>query len=250
MSKNELSISGTVTFNLNSKDRWQTIYSSVLYDTFFQIYAKFNFDENSNTLKEVEFRLENYKGKIDLGLVKAEFIENKERVKVYDPPFGDKIIRVLSFVIEIKALETNDRLKITPNYTLLTSDKNSIYIEIDRKLLTLAKKGINFGPPGFFDTEFYYRDGTRVPYTFKEAYLDFRSGQKLNPQVNINEELINDKGELIDLLGRRVDGQKRLIDTNGNLILDPNGNPTFGDFNMGIKSPGAVCPKGYSKIVF
>ncbi|WP_046758505.1 hypothetical protein [Kordia jejudonensis] len=221
---NELSISSTVTFKPESKIRWQTIYSSVLYGTFFQIYGRFDFDSTTNMLMHVEFKIFNYKGAIDLGLVNVKLNYTREYASIYDVPFGFKTIRVLSFDVEIKALHTNDTIKldINPTYNLKETDKKSIYLEIDRKLVSLANRGINFGDKGVFDTEFYYRDGLRAPHKFDGEHKQYRSAEKLNPTVN---------------------SQGQLLDVNGNIIAMNSAEPIK-------RSPGAVCPKGYSKIIF
>ncbi|MBC3758818.1 hypothetical protein H7U19_10415 [Hyunsoonleella sp. SJ7] len=51
---------------------WQCITSDFAYGTFYSIYAKFEFEENSFTPKKCEIRLQNFQGNITIGLVSIQ----------------------------------------------------------------------------------------------------------------------------------------------------------------------------------
>ena len=279
-----LSISGTVSFKNDSSNRWQTVYSSSLYGTMFSLFGKFDYDETKLTLNKVLFRIVNYKGLIDLGIVSVEFQPERKLVLIndYNPSEEDpcedtdlpvpKTVRVISVKIQIQALEGYNCKKTDNTYVLKQDDLQlPVYLEIDRELLPLVSNKDRAG--SVYDTEHYYRDGLRDSYQFTGKHLNFRRATGLNPTMKKwkdkagNEifihmkplgkdlyqkedgKLINDKGELVDLLSRRVDKDGMLVDEKGNQIIE-NGKPKKGKFDSADKSPGAVCPKGYSKIVF
>lgn len=63
--------------NIESED-WQACYSSQLYGTFFSIYARptgrsSESDSNSIELESIDLRIINYKGPVNLDIVRAEF---------------------------------------------------------------------------------------------------------------------------------------------------------------------------------
>ena len=247
----KLSISGTVSFKKDCQDRWQTVYTSSLYGTMFSIFGKFTYNEVDGKLL-IKLKLINYKGIINLGIHSANFQEPRKKVEVYESPVDKKIIRVISLKIDLKGIHENKTYDLEIDPTLSEDDfKNDIYLEIDRELLPLENDNCQELVDDIFDTEFYYRDGERPNYVFDSNYLNYRQGLLLNFALDDNNNYINSDGHLIDLRGRRVDSQRRLVDEFGDLILDDDENPIPGDFSpQGARSPGAVCPKGYSKIIF
>ncbi|WP_046744615.1 hypothetical protein [Kordia zhangzhouensis] len=246
----KLSISGTVSFKKDCQDRWQTVYTSSLYGTMFSIFGKFTYNEVDGKLS-IKLKLINYKGIINLGIHSADFQKLRRRIEVYDNSIDKKIIRVISLKVNLKGVHENKTYDLEIDPTLSEDDfKKDIYLEIDRELLPLENDICNELKDDIFDTEFYYRDGERPNYVFESDYLNYRQGRFLNLALDDNNNYINSDGHLIDLRGRRVDSQRRLIDEFEELIPDCKGNPKYGDFKSRKRSPGAVCPKGYSKIIF
>lgn len=222
-----LSISGTVSFKKECEDRWQTIYSSSLYGTMFSIFGKFKYDEASSTLASAELWLINYKGPIDLGIKEAKFQEHRKFVEMYDElgQVYPKIVRVISLKVVLQGLNEDDYKIINVNCKLSKSDlKKDIYFEIDRTMVCLDDVDGKDSKASVFDSEFCYRDGLR-----NSEYIDmeYRLAKSLNPTVNM-------KGEYLDLFGQ---------------IIKPN-EENEQDTIVNDRSPGAVCPKGYSKIIF
>jgi len=222
----KLSISGTVSFKKDCKERWQTVYTSSLYGTMFSLFGKFNYDATNTTLGMIELKIINYKGLIDLGIKDVDFQENRKWVEVYDEDnkLVPKNIRVISLKVVLQGLlnqHWKDRnINIILNEVDLADD---IYIEIDRELQPLVNDN-DRTLEGVFDTEHYYRDGIRPSFKFGGAHIEYRSGSKLNPTMN------------------------RVVDTTGNITFVRASNDE--EDNSSDKSPGAVCPKGYSKIIF
>lgn len=166
----------------------------------------------------------NYKGLINLGIQSAEFTPSRKWVKINDINMVEKIIRIISLKVTLRGLISNtDELEINEVYTLNECDlKNSVYLEIDRVLVKLSGCDGEHTENYVFDSEFYFRDGLREPEILDTTY---RQARDLNPCVNA-------RCEIIDGIGR--------------ITVEDKENKN----NSAIKSPGAVCPKGYSKIIF
>lgn len=154
MSKTSLS----AFIDLNREANWHPIYASQLYGTFFMIYAQFktNLIENNYYLQDVKLHLVNFKGVLDLGITRAEFVP-KHKI--------DKIEVPTSIKIEVQALyisKENDLSvkNIDKKYPLAKG--NSVLL-IDRRVLPMRPNGRNIIEKalkdGIFDTEFYYREG-------------------------------------------------------------------------------------------
>ncbi|WP_298519838.1 hypothetical protein [uncultured Kordia sp.] len=229
---NKLKISGTVSFQEACQDRWQTVYSSSLYGTMFTILGKFKYDKEKKTLTICKLRLVNYKGMIDLGMENVEYQFDRKWAEVSEKNstggLDEKLIRVISINVQVRGLIPNVEKTLEGEYVLTDCDlKNDVYLEIDRFLLELNDGG-GHKEKGVFDTEFYYRDGDRTPEAFD---TDYRQAVGLNPTVEARCVTERIEGEEVNRIER-----SNIIETQNESIAD--------------RSPGAVCPKGYSKIIF
>lgn len=142
-------------FILNDEDRYQAIFASQNYGTFYVIYAKINFkkqiinNEEVSVLDNIDFKLINYKGLINLGFLndKGKGIDIR-----FDERYGE-----LKLLLKIKGLKTNDQaIKKYEGNPIKYSDIKEVYI--DRKIKKLAENGereVN----GVYDTEYFFRSG-------------------------------------------------------------------------------------------
>ncbi|WP_299898811.1 hypothetical protein [uncultured Aquimarina sp.] len=145
--------------------RYQFVYASQLYNTFFGIFARFetsnlNHENKLCNVDAAEFILVNYSGQINLGIKSIDNIKLDE----YSVPAYDGMpteLKCLNFDITIKGLEKG--FKPEPKIfdkPITLSTKEEIYIRINRKVAPLID-GSN--QPSFsdviFDTEKYNRSG-------------------------------------------------------------------------------------------
>lgn len=135
---------------------YQEVYSSQNYGTFYSVYLNFNVETDPDNedliiLTEIEFKLINYKGVVNLGISDVEYVisENNEP----------------KFIIHVQAMVGR---RVFPygdqEIDLSQLDKTLI---IERTLLKLPNFDANESPNDnsilVFDDEFYYRDGPNVP---------------------------------------------------------------------------------------
>lgn len=214
----DLNISTTVSLGEESKKRWQTVYISQLYGTFFIVYALFNFDREKSCLKSVSLRLINYKGPINLGIKTAKYLPQRKKVLIIENEDGmpiEKIINTVSIKLEVQALNpvVQKDVEVT---CILNNTGTDYYFEIARHLVPMEEGEhlVN----GVFDSEYYYRDGLREPALLDRDFPDARG---LNPTVDSD-----------------------------NVFTDDEGNPLNEDELLGRRGSGGICPRGYSKLMF
>ncbi len=213
-----MNLTANVLLNSKSNERFQYVYSSQLYGTFFNIYGKFNYDENSSKLISAQFSIVNYKGAFNIGIKKVNFkgkklksikgyeleISNKKskgfdvEKEVHNFKSNDNSVNCISFNIHVQALNKNIVSKeILINEIILSSDNQ--FLEIHRKVKPIKRKYAN---KIVFDSEYFYRDGLREPLELRREYRD---------------------------------GENKLLN--------------FKKTDRFVGS-GGICPKGYSLIVF
>ncbi len=167
---------------LSSGDqRYQLIYTSQVYGTFFGIYAYFNINET--TLDSIRFKLINYKGIINIGIEDITHQINESN-------------KTIEFNITIKGVSEHQDFPHLSNNSSAGSGGYSInvplanirnyYLEINRKIIPLGAPGkdtVN----NVFDSEFYYRDGDRKPYQFRTDgnFLRYASGEELETKTAV-----------------------------------------------------------------
>ena len=164
--------------------RYQFVYASQLYGTFFGIFAKFqtsNFDyiTKSCTVEAAEFILVNYSGEINLGIVDIEEdkIEYKNfRVLNMDGTISD--LKCLNFDITVKGLEESFKPHpVKVDLQINQGKHENIYLRINRKLRPLYHSTSNDGrftalqphavKNKVFDSEIYNRSGVFYNQTEK-----------------------------------------------------------------------------------
>ncbi|MFK7750117.1 MAG: hypothetical protein AB8B65_17120 [Kordia sp.] len=230
---NKLEISGTVSFQETCQDRWQAIYFSSSYGTTFSILGKFKYDKVQKKLLSTTLRLVNYKGPINMAIASAKYKLARKWIEVKERGIAvTKIIRVISIEVEVRGLIiTNVNTPVKNEYVLTDCDlKNDVYLEIDRVLLKLNDGG-GHKENEVFDSEFFYRDGERNPHAFSLKRIEYMQARNLNPPVDARCIEENVGGKEVSRI-ERVNPKKEKVD------------------NSAGKSPGNVCPKGYSKIIF
>lgn len=220
-----MDLTTTIRLNSNSNDRFQYIYSSQLYGTFFNIYAKFIFNEELGKIEKTVFQIVNYKGLLNIGIsdvqlnssivekdtvlfekylneeyrdLKQEKVPSKENIlEMYKEK--DHQVNSISYIIELQAFNPNIIFNL--NEGVIIDQKENLYLIINRNLRQIEQSKRNI-----FDSEFEYRDGLREPLKLRRAY---RNGRKEKDNENIKS------------------------------------------LDAGIpKGSGGICPKGYSLIVF
>jgi hypothetical protein len=134
-------------FIIKEEDKYQAIYSSQNYDTFYQIYCKPHVSLTNDTLDSLEFRIINYKGPINIGF--AENDEHKSEADYEEGILGLKLVVKGNSNIYSKVIDLRDKnIKKEALTTLF----------IYRVLLRLSEgKAMSLG--GIFDSEFHTRSG-------------------------------------------------------------------------------------------
>jgi len=129
--------------NLNEKNCYQVCYSSQLYGTFFSVFAKFDCVKNGKdyTLNKIEFKVINYKGILDIGIV---------NVSGFAPGTKNHTIK-----LEVKAMGGNQDITFNCAGQIV---KENDWLIIERTLLPIHN---NTDPirNNVFDDEFFYREG-------------------------------------------------------------------------------------------
>ncbi len=174
-----MELSTNVHFSEASNSRYQLLYSSQSYLTFYSIYGKFNI-ANGKVI-DADFFLLNFKGMIKMGLVSVNFkgFEN-ETVTNYlstsRSPHSE--IKCGVFDVLVKALHPSSLIK-NVNINSSLGSFSDHYLSIRRKLNKIDKPN-----SGIFDTEFFYGDGLRAPYPYPEEFLDYRLNRVVDNENN------------------------------------------------------------------
>ncbi len=160
--------------NLKNNSDYQAIYASQLYGTFFMIYANFTCGKEDkgkgHLLKEIELKIINYKGLLNLGIAKSKFKPKTKRQRVRKPngqnvvvptPFGGTIN------VRVRVLHDSNPNDLTIKNINHYCPKNS-FIEVNRSVQRINPDITKPVTNNVFDEEFYYREG--VKRDFKENF--------------------------------------------------------------------------------
>lgn len=163
-----MEFSSNVHLHSDNNDRYQLIYTSQNYGTFYGVFGKFSVE--AQTLKKVDLKLINFKGEVNLGIYHAEFIgfgeEDIERLLTE----GIDTVKCGIINLHVRALEVKkDFTNI--NISCNLEDLKDHYLSIRRSVVPINKECSEV-----FDTEYYYRDGLRSEYEFSQSYLDYKTG--------------------------------------------------------------------------
>lgn len=132
------------------QENYQVLYSSQLYGTFFSVYVRFNCKTTAvdhYVLKSIDFKLINYKGLLDIGIV------NINGPWEYEEELNHPELKL--FNIEVRALSGNENYTL-PCENLVVNRGDYIYTQ---RTLTRLHDGGNAHANKIFDEEFYYREG-------------------------------------------------------------------------------------------
>lgn len=189
---------GFISLDQCDNDKFQLVYATQLYGTFYAVYAKFTTEIGSTRskrkIKKIDFKGINYKGPLDLQLIKVHPPEQEDggiqfkidlQAIVQDPtpPASDAPLRVGpepfkvdKSIDELKIdgseieFEKGDRLFILRNLKPM-SDKTDPEKFEDQKL-----NKVNFREMavvnGHFDSEYFFRDGIYIKPKMENADVD------------------------------------------------------------------------------
>lgn len=183
--KNMIDYSSNVQFKPEANNRFQAVYASQVYGTFFSIFAKFTVEpvlivnENQETVVEedsvqltrVDLKLINYKGLFNIELI-------DEKLNIQKATETNTNTETLLLNLKVKAA-TEDNFNTTQEIILDSpiTINHGTYFSIVRKLLPLSG---SFSPErpyvnGVFDNEFYYRDGLAKPVRREVTDIDINT---------------------------------------------------------------------------
>jgi len=150
-----INYSSTVSLTPDDNNRFQVVYASQRYGTFFGVFAKFKIRKagDQTLLDQVDFELINFKGPVNISLVKIA-IDTEARERIRDV---DLILAKLDFQ-QAMGLAVTERSFSFANPIEIKKDS---YFSIISDLLPLSgghDTKVAF-VNGFFDSEYFYRDG-------------------------------------------------------------------------------------------
>lgn len=174
-----------IVLNLRLEDanRYQLVYASQLYGTFFSVFAKLTI--KNDTLKTIQLSLVNYKGQVNLGLL-------PDTSGTWGP--GEE---GLEFTLHLKGNagkhQYNDKEEI------IVDCKNTPISDLDdglvvrRLLLPMYEQSADLTKQlskGIFDTEFFQRDGAFVTnrYHLDDLYKTFKARNIGEPSMQLRIE--------------------------------------------------------------
>lgn len=158
---------------------WQRITSDTANNTFFSIYAKFNFNETSYTPISCDVKIQNYTGSITYGIAKVD----SEIKLIYDKDIKDYvfffniILKPLFANSEVKNVKLNFKNLSNSHYKKLTiaptvfTDKNLLFVNLQYE--NYHEKAPNLDAINqldFIDQNHYLRDGDQIRGV---AFVDF-----------------------------------------------------------------------------
>jgi len=213
MSKN---YSTTVSLNTNDSNRWQFVYASQAYGTFYGIYALFTTRELFNDdgsvdntkvgVEEISLELINYKGPVDLSLIDFEVTPpayNTEEPSNTTPMIIDvKIQANISNEVQTDANKptnfvVNHDTRLEVNRVLLSingltkdeldaedlrlsddlANQNITKAQYDAAVTSLAFKG------GVFDEEYFFRNGKLQPKLRRDGDFAYTTADVADAQL-------------------------------------------------------------------
>lgn len=220
MSKN---YSTTVSLNTNDNDRWQFVFASQAYGTFYGIYALFmnrelyhedgTIDRTKVGVEEIQLELINYKGTLDLSLIafditppeydtsnsKPMIIEVKIQANIANDVRTEELKPVNFSVNHNTRLEVNRLLLSINGLTKKELDNKITHLEslldndqITRSQFNEAITQLAFYR-GVFDEEYFFRNGKLPPKLRKDGDFAYSADEirnaKLGSQTEANGHL-------------------------------------------------------------
>jgi len=154
------------TISLKNNMGYQEVYSSQNYGTFYSLYIRLNIDKKTSgsddewTFSNIEFKIINYKGVINLGIRDVTFSLSSDETE-------------LIFEAAVEGLYGIRNMPVTkpaPTFTIDTSKLTKITIQRTLMQMTAFNqdKNPNHEDNLVFDNEFFYRDGLEFDKTIND----------------------------------------------------------------------------------
>ncbi|WP_299765410.1 hypothetical protein [uncultured Dokdonia sp.] len=157
---------GVVVLKSNMNNKNQSIYSSNLYKTSFNIYGNFSIN-NDGTIASIDLQILNYKGIIDLGFDRNEPVTCKYQPIKDDEGNIKHHVIVLNLTLKAVVGGSTDYMRpvdIDENLAILSeiNQNEDLYFQVHRGFNEIwdQSEGDKSMDKGIFDEEFFYRDGT------------------------------------------------------------------------------------------
>ncbi len=183
-----INYSTTVSLSPEDNDRFQAVYASQRYGTFFGVFAKFNIQKKGTSivLYHIDLELINYKGILNLSIVSAE-IDGFAREKNRDIPV---ILLKVYVMAKIDSVETEKQVVLDRPLVI----QKGMYFSVISETMPLSgseKKNAPF-VKGVFDDEFHYRDGLfSIPRKVTEIDLEQDLPGKAEQGFDFQSPLMN-----------------------------------------------------------
>lgn len=155
--------------DLSKNDEFQEIYSSQLYGNFFGIFSSFKAGSSNDDcfeLNNMELKIINYKGVVNMGISDAELYKLEEN----------------RYVLKLEVQALNNQYTCNLNCDNIVIPKGS-KILIDRRLKRMHPDCLALRN-GLFDNEFFYREGGDVYPERKPKPLEW--SEKLSDEIMNN----------------------------------------------------------------
>lgn len=190
-----MDFSTTIVLSPEENDRYQAVYASQHYGTFYGIYGKFKIEKLNGEilLHRIDLKLINYKGVLNMSMSKE--LEVDENAK--------ELIRNLHVVLlKVKVQAKLDDSNDESHYIFekpLPIHKGTFFSVVSDLIPLCGTKGNEMEPEvcGVFDNEFYYRDGlsnekrkmTEIPLEKGDnsgKYKGYKFDSRLLPKLDDN----------------------------------------------------------------
>lgn len=183
-----INYSTTVVLSPEENERFQAIYASQRYGTFYGIYGKFNIQriDDAIVLHHIDLELINYKGILNLSIVGAEIdVEARERKR--DIPV---ILLKVYVMAKIDSVESEKQVVLKKPLEL----KQGMHLSVISETIPLSGSNNKDAPfvKGVFDNEFHYRDGLlNAPRKVTEIDLEEDLEEKNELGFDFDSPLMN-----------------------------------------------------------
>ena len=147
----------TGSYLISENKRYQSIYSSQNYGSFYEMYAKANFYEgsDSNLVESFDFIIVNYKGPVRVGFAKINEAKNELHFNKKEGIMGMRLI------VNAKNSKNYMNYKIPKSWNV--TKNNMKQLNIFRMLIPMDGLGLRGSNQSqVFDSEFYERVGLKV----------------------------------------------------------------------------------------
>ena len=152
-----MDFSTTVVLSPEENNRYQAVYASQHYGTFYGIYGKFKVEKQKDEilLHQIDLKLINYKGVLNMSMDTELELDESARELVRD---------VDVILLKVKTQAKLDNSNDESSYIFekpLSIQKGTFFSVVNELIPLCGKKGNEMEPEfcGVFDNELFYRDG-------------------------------------------------------------------------------------------